>query len=866
MKTNLWVFLLLCIVFPIDLTAQVVKGKVVDSSGEPVPNASIYIREISQGIMVDDKGDFQTTLQDGNYIFEFSSLGYERKIVPVTVGKQTNDLRIEMERKTYALREVQVYANREDPAYAIMRKAIAMAPFYLHQVKSYESEIYLKGTIKAEKIPRYMNIQTGGNQKLKDLENKLFLIESQNEVIFTAPNKYEQHVVAATSNIPMDLDIANALDVVTTNIYDPNAMGRISPLSTHAFSYYNFSWEGVTTEGEHLVNKIRVLPKKKNPKLVTGWLYIIENSWNVQRADLSSTEFGVTIRFTATYNEVKPYAFLPTAYDMDIKVDIMGVKASGKYYSSIQYKEVELNESQGVIRKKGDKVQPEIKSGQLTKKQEKARQKLEVLNAKENLSNRDAYKMAKLMEDAVEADEQKQERVSLELLPGNSNVKLTVDSLAVSRDSSYWAEIRNLPLRPEEIESYQMKDSLKFKDESGQGSITISAGSSGSGWIMGGRKSLGKKMYLGYNGLLGIVPEYNFVDGVWLGQRLTLGMNIDKTKQFSVSPSVYYVTARKTINWQIDGDFQYAPIRNGHLTVSGGNTSTDFSREGELRLLNSLSSLFFGSNPIKFYQKRFIDIINRIDIANGLILTTAFSVEDRNALENQISFSIFNGSPDLNIPGNMNFPMEDNRTTKYAVNLEYTPRYFYHMYGGKKRYAYSKYPTFTIGYLKGITRNEGNYDRLDGSIRQDITLNPFDRIRYSVEGGTFFNARKIAFPDYKHFRTNELFLTGNSLENSFSLLDNYRYSTNKSWLQAHLNYSSAYLLIKHLPFLQNYMFNESLHARTLWVSGRNYLEAGYSIGIPDMGGIGVFVGFEKGKYDAIGFTISFPILRGMGVK
>lgn len=75
-----------------------------------------------------------------------------------------------------------------------------------------------------------------------------------------------------------------------------------------------------------MINKIRVQPKKNNPKLVSGWLYIIENSWNVQSADLSATELGVTIRFTATYNEVIPSAFLPTAYDIDMKVNAMGVK------------------------------------------------------------------------------------------------------------------------------------------------------------------------------------------------------------------------------------------------------------------------------------------------------------------------------------------------------------------------------------------------------------------------------------------------------------------------------------------------------------------------------------------------------------
>ncbi|MDF9830141.1 DUF5686 and carboxypeptidase regulatory-like domain-containing protein [Parabacteroides sp. PF5-6] len=865
MRTSFLLILWCCVMMASPLYSQV-KGKITDSSGEPVPNAALYIREVTQGIMADNQGEFQINLKEGSYTFEFSSLGYERLSISVVVDKKPVTLAVELEKKTYSLPEVVVSSKREDPAYAVMRKAISMAPFYLHQIKRYESEVYLKGTIKVEKIPSILKIQAGG-QSLKDIQNKLFLIESQNQVRFTAPNNYEQHVVAASSNLPEEIDVTDALDVITTNIYDPEAMGRISPLSAQAFSFYKFHLEGITFEGNHMVNKIRVTPKKKNPKLVSGWLYIIENSWNVQGADLAATEFGVTLRFTASYNEIKPYAFLPTAYDMDLKIDVMGVKATGKYYSSVQYKEVELNEEQGVIRSKTATRPVVAQEKTLTAKQQKAQQKIDKLNAKEELSNRDAYKMAKLMEEMVEPEERRKEKESLELLPGNTSLKLTVDSLAKKRDSLYWEEVRALPLRTEERESFKTLDSLKLlTDDQGQRVITASVGAGSSGdWWGGKQYQLGKKGYFRFNGLIGAVPEYNFVDGVWLGQRLTMGMN-EKKYGFSLSPSVYYTTAREAINWQIDGNLYYAPLRNGYLSLSGGNTSTDFSKDGELRLLNSLSSLFFGENPIRFYQKRYIEAVNRIDIANGLVFMAGFSVEDRNALHNNLSYSIFSGPPHANTPNGQVIPMEDNRTTKYMAYLEYTPRHYYHLQGGRKRYAHSKFPTFALGYVRGISNRFSNYHLIDASIRQQIELNPFDYLNYTLSAGAFMDGHPGALPDFKHFRTSELFITGNALENSFSLLDNYQYSTNRRWLEAHLTYSTAYLLIKHIPFLQNYMFNESLHARTLWIPGKNHTELGYSIGIRNVGNIGLFAGFENGNYDGIGFTIAIPILREMGVR
>lgn len=873
MKTNIFLLFLFCCFSSLPLSAQLLKGKITDRSGVPVSDATLYIREIALGITADENGEFQTSLKNGSYTFDFSSLGYERKTVSVQIGKPLTTLTVEMEKKLYALKEVIITANREDPAYAIMRKAISMAPFYLHQIKRYESEMYLKGTVKIDKIPGFAKINVGG-KNIKNIKNKLFLVESQNEVTFTAPNKYEQKVIAFSSTVPADLDAGDAMSVMTTNIYDPKAFGRISPLAPGAFTYYRFTFEGMAAEGDHLINKIRVQPKMNNPKLVTGWLYIIENSWNVKSADLSATELGITIRFTATYNEVKPYAFLPTSYDMDMKVNLMGFKASGKYYSSVQYKNVEINEAQGVIRKK--KKQPEPASVVVkpkTKKQQKAEQQLEALSSKEELSTREAYKMARLMKDASEPEEKRKENESLEIITGDSNIKVTVDSLAGKRDSLYWMAVRDLPLREEEIVSYQIKDSLKQQVDSLQSRDSLQNRSVGT-WIgkliTGERFTFKKKYKFGYNGLIGACNQYNFVDGFWLGQRFAFSVDLDKHKSLTLSPSVYYTTARKAVNWQIDGTFGYAPMRNGSLSVSGGHTTTDYmDTDGTLYFINSLSSLFFGENPIKFYEKKFVEVKNKIDLANGLILNTGLTYERRNALSNRQSYNFFGNTPSSNIPHGRLLPMPDNTALNANIRLEYTPKYHYWKVKDKKMYAYSRYPTFFFEYEKGIpvrTANSSSFDRLEAGVSQSVRINAFNSFNYTVNAGKFLLSRHIYFPDYKHFNTNELFLTGNTLDTSFSLLDNYVYSTNKQWLQVYLNYPSSYLLFKRLPFLQSYMFNEALHARTLWIPGKNYTEFGYSVGFNDVARIGVFVGLDKGRYDAVGFTVSLPILKSMGIR
>jgi hypothetical protein len=124
----------------------------------------------------------------------------------------------------------------------------------------------------------------------------------------------------------------------------------------------------------------------------------------------------------------------------------------------------------------------------------------------------------------------------------------------------------------------------------------------------------------------------------------------------------------------------------------------------------------------------------------------------------------------------------------------------------------------------------------------------------------FLSAGQTYLPDFKHFRTNEMFLAGKSLNNSF-LMDNYRYATNNKWMQAHVAYISDYLLLKQIPFMQGYLFNESLHLRTLQLPHLNYTEAGYSIGFGNLGRVGVFAGFDGLKYEHVGFTVTVPLLN-----
>ena len=56
----------------------------------------------------------------------------------------------------YEIPEVRITASGEDPAYIIMRKVIGMAPYYLNNISYYKAEVYLKGNLVINKIPKLL--------------------------------------------------------------------------------------------------------------------------------------------------------------------------------------------------------------------------------------------------------------------------------------------------------------------------------------------------------------------------------------------------------------------------------------------------------------------------------------------------------------------------------------------------------------------------------------------------------------------------------------------------------------------------------------------------------------------------------------
>ena len=148
---HLLFFIIIC--FSQALPAQVVGVVSAVESGEPLPFASVYDAHTGQGTTTNSEGYFELSLDPGTYQLTFQYVGYRTATKEVEHGLGKTQVSISLEEDAILLQQIEVKANAEDPAYAIIRKAIAKRKYYRDLVKAYECNVYIKGKIKVLDAP-----------------------------------------------------------------------------------------------------------------------------------------------------------------------------------------------------------------------------------------------------------------------------------------------------------------------------------------------------------------------------------------------------------------------------------------------------------------------------------------------------------------------------------------------------------------------------------------------------------------------------------------------------------------------------------------------------------------------------------------
>lgn len=843
-----------------------ITGLIKDINDVPVLYASILIEERQQNIATNDKGEFLFSLPTGEYTIVIQHVGYELKSQRINVRK---DERIEfiLEPRMRTLPTIIVTRKKEDPAYRIMRQAIAKAPYHRNQLSYYKAEVYGKSIMKVIAIPKLVSKAMKMSEDVDvDLKKGDVFVRENVSTVTCRGDSISQRVKSIRNSFPDFIDISDLDQFGLFNIYSERRT-YISPLSKQALSVYKFELvDAIRDKNDQIIYQIAFTPKNKNPYAYRGTVYIVDGSWHVQHFDISlNTNMSVgkaTINMKQNFGMLAENIWVPTTSYISVWAKVMGVEGEISLVTSIKYLDFTPNK----------KLIPEKKESQVVKKStpkptspklEKIEEKINTLAEKEDLTNRDAVKLISLIEEKTKEEEKLdtvKEKKSYEI---KSTRSFEVDSLAEKTDSTYWEENRQIPLDEEEIHSFEEKairDSVK--------KLTFSD-------VVSKAKNQESKNHRFNYGVDKLAEYFDFnpVDAVKLKPGFYLRYNFKDTTSIRLNAGAGYSFGQKKFIFSSQLSYDYLPEKRAGIALAGGKDNSDFNLETGIGSLgNALGTLFFKNNAKLYYDRAFIELKHAIEPFNGFNTFFSFAYEWRAPLENSTEYAFFfrkKRDYPPNIPDNQyvaNDPtlVDAGKGAIMQLRIEYTPKTYYSYYNRRKINRSSRYPTFSFLWKKGILGLLGSttqFDYLELNVNQRIRPNIRHAYYYDVTGGIFPGKGKMHFSEFKHSQVYVFPLTLGPLFTTFHTQDVYKFATNEWYVSAFFRYEGLYVLLKFIPGLNKTTMKENLYFSYLKtpISG-HYTELGYSLDqIFMFFKVGFFVGFEDLKYQGWNVKLSVDL-------
>ena len=824
MKVNISVLLFLLLTKTI--TAQV-KGMVTDRAGEPLPFASVYVQGTTQGTTTNLKGEYFIELEKGTYQIVYQYIGYAQQVKEATYSGKPLVVNIALDEEAISLGEIEIKANAEDPAYPIVRKAIAKRKYYKELINSYSCDVYIKGNVKILKAPEKLLGQDVGDMEGSLDTNRqgiVYLSESVSKLYFMQPDRFKE--VMSSSKVSGDDNgfSFNSAREMNIDLYENTVQyGRsvVSPIAENALNYYKYRLEGVLVDEQGLlINKITVIPKRSEDPVYQGVIYIVSDLWNIQSADIYLSGKRVQMPFFDTLHILQTYVPVqkPDVWRVFTRTFSMTGGAFGFKFGG-DFTGIYTNYN----------LQPAL----------------------------------------------------TEKFFGNEVMK--VEEGANEKDSSFWEATRPVPLTNEESVDYHRKDSIKvvreskpFLDSLDRKNNKLKIGALLFGYTYSNsweQRSWTVKSPIN-------TYQFNAIQGSNINLELDYKKAFDKleNKKLTIGGKVNYGFAEEKFRVAARAQYNYNPKKYSRLRLMGGRELAQYFEADPISLLlNTSYSLFGKNNYARFYDKKYIRLDHGSEVANGVLLFTQLQYAQRLPLVNMSDYSFFKKDREYapNIPINEHVEEGELASSKALVggiSVRLRPGQKYYDYPDRKYIFGSKFPDLWIHYrggfsIKNSLSSDVSFNRISMVLqKRSINAGLVGETSFRLEAGTFFNNEKIFFQDYKHFMGNEISV-GNPGQYlmSFKQLPYYSHSTKKQWLEGHWEHKFQGFITDRLPLLKKLDWGLVAGANFLYTTEeKDYLEV--SLGF-DQIGFGVLklfrfdvVGsFKKGNYESLGYLIGVTL-------
>ncbi|MCC6691925.1 MAG: carboxypeptidase-like regulatory domain-containing protein [Chitinophagaceae bacterium] len=780
------------------LYSQKIFGTVYNEVGDLLPYSSVTIKNSSLGASANENAKFSFKLAPGNYTLICQRIGYAASEKNVELKPHENtEVTFILKLQKLTLNEVVIKSGGEDPAYEIIRNAIKKRNYYLNEVKGFSCNLYEKDMVKLLQLPDKImgfTVPKEGRQQM-NLDSSgqgiIYLSESMAKVDVQIPNKFKMNVISSRVSgsggfgftFPAFISFYNNNINVFSGQLNPR--GFVSPIADGALNFYKYKFMGSFVEDGKLVNTIRVWPRRSYEPLFFGIINIMEDSWRIHSLDLTLTqkaqlELLDTLQIVQQHVPVNGTIWRVKNQLLHFRFKQFGIAASGNFVNV--YSNYAINPP--FDKKYFDKI------------------------------------------------------------------VIKYDTAVNKRSRLYWDSVRPVPLEYEELKDYKVKDSIydaskdslqrKFSLDSlnkRQPKFTLLGG------LMNGYRRTHFAIKNQYEWAIDpVIPklEYNFAEGIALNITGRYSRNISKNKfKLTLLPFLRYGFSNTHFNaWasvelkrnrNLVPDFQ---ISKSAFTFSGGKRVSEFYKQSAIDpLVNSISSLFWGSNYMKTYENYFANLHYQKTLESSLKYELNVLYENRLPLNNSTHFTL-RKKDSAHITSN--YPVElistqfsQHQALIISAMVSFKPGQKFIQFPRYKMPLNSKHPTFSLAYAKGISNIFGsdvNFDKWRFSINDDMNFKLGGLLKYRVSVGGFINNKAVPVQDYQHFNGNIGVLAGEYV-NSLQVAGYYSNSTITPFYSlAHIEHHFNGLLTNKIPLIKRWMWNLTAGGNGLLSKKNNYGE------------------------------------------
>ncbi len=835
MRKLLFVLTLICL--STNLFSQKIYGTVKNSNGVVLPFASISIKGTSLGVNANQQASYVYTLAAGKYVVVCQHIGYETAERAIDLKENTEIDFVLTERKL--LMKELVVGTGENPAYEIIRSAIKKREEFNKQVKSFECDLYAKDLIKLRSLPDKLLGQKLEKNSLKGIgldssgKGIIYLSESISTLYKAQPDKFKMLVkssrVSGSNNFGFTFPAFINMYQNNVNVFDGafNTRGFVSPIADGALRFYKYKMLGSFVENGKTINTIRVTPKRKYEPLFSGIINIIDEEWAIHSFDFlltkkSQLEILDTLQISQLHIPLDQYIWRVKNQMIYFNLKLFNIDVIGSFLSV--YSDYKINP---VFDKK-------------------------------------------LFDKTI----------------------IIYDSAVNKKQRNYWDSIRPIPLMADEQHDYKFKDSLLVvaMDSAAinnnidtlkkrQGKIKIQ-----NLFFPGINRTRYSKINpfkWGIDPLL-INSQFNTVEGFSLVLSGYYEKRITKLKsKLIIKPNFRYGFVNTHFNTWLDVIWRKYDagitdqIKNYSLSVSAGKKVEQYNASNPiLPLVNTISTLLDGKNEMKIYEKYFGSISYNQTFENGFKIKLSSSYEDRITLTNTTSFTIDKRNAfriTSNTPINKYFSNFNIKHQAFITNVSFSlkPGQRYIQFPKRKVPIGSDYPTFSIGYSKGISGILGSdvdFDKWNLDVQDDKNFKLLGLLKYKLSVGGFLNNKVVFLQDLKHFNTSSVRASSNYV-NGFQLLNSYINSNAvKLYYETHLEHHLNGLITNKIPLFKKLNWNLVGGCNTFFIKNTDRYEEVF-VGLENVFKIfriDFVTAFQNGKYQNASFVLGAGGLLGSG--